>query len=143
MAVVVALLVPTSGDRFAQPVDRAAHVAGAAGDRLRHRSAVDAEVVHRGRQPVFELGVEAVLRLARLQVEEAEHQRAGEAEQRGRERDAHAAERRGEALASASNTEPASPPTFRPLMTLPTEPTVSIRPQNVPSRPRKTSRPVR
>ena len=28
------------------------------------------------------------------------------------------------------------------LITLPTEPTVSIRPQKVPSRPRKTSRPV-
>ena len=49
-------------------------------------------------EPVLEVGVEAVLRLARLQVEEAEHQRAGEAEQRGRERDAHAAQRRGEAF---------------------------------------------
>ena len=43
---------------------------------------------------------------------------------------------------SASNTASASPPTFRPSMTLPTEPTVSIRPQNVPSRPRNTSSPV-
>ena len=42
-----------------------------------------------------------------------------------------------------SNTACESPPTLRVLMTLPTEPTVTIRPQNVPSRPRKTSRPVR
>ena len=62
------------------------------------RVAVDAEIAHGGREPVLEIGVEAVLRLAGLQVEEAEHQRAGEAEQRGRERNAHAAERRGEAL---------------------------------------------
>ena len=44
---------------------------------------------------------------------------------------------------SASKTVPASPPTCRLLMMLPTEPTVSIRPQNVPSRPRKTKSPVR
>jgi hypothetical protein len=43
--------------------------------------------------------VEAVLRLARLQIEEAQNERAGEAEQRGRERDAHAAKRRGESPA--------------------------------------------
>ena len=55
--------------------------------------------MHGGREPVFEVGVEAVLRLARLQIEEAQDQRAGKAEQRGRERDAHAAERRGEPLA--------------------------------------------
>ena len=36
---------------------------------------------------------------------------------------------------SVSNRAPASPPTFRPSITLPTEPTVSIRPQKVPSRP--------
>ena len=41
-----------------------------------------------------------------------------------------------------SNSEPESPPTFSPSITLPTEPTVSIRPQKVPSRPRKTSKPV-
>ena len=49
-------------------------------------------------EPVFEVGVEAVLRLARLQIEKAEDQRAGEAEQRRRKRDAHASERRGEAF---------------------------------------------
>ena len=53
---------------------------------------------HRGGEPVLEVGIEAVLRLARLQIEEAENQRAGKAEQRGRERNAHAAERGGEAL---------------------------------------------
>ena len=53
---------------------------------------------HRGGEPVFEVGIEPVLRLARLQVEKAEDQRAGEAEQRGRKRNAHAAERRGEAF---------------------------------------------
>ena len=99
-------------------------------------------VVDRGREPVFELGVEAVLRLARLQIEEAEHQRAGEAEQRGRERDAHAGERRGEAFAQRVEHRAGVAAAFKPWMTPPTELTVSIRPQNVPSRPRKTSRPV-
>ena len=46
------------------------------------------------RQPVLELVVEAVLRVAGLQVEEADHQRTGEAEERGREARRHAAERR-------------------------------------------------
>ena len=89
------MLVPASVDRLAQAVDGRAHLAGAAAghDRL------GGLVVDRGGEPVFQFGVEAVLRLARLQVEEAEHQRAGETEQRGRERNAHAAERRGEALA--------------------------------------------
>ena len=53
---------------------------------------------HRGGEPVLEVGIEPVLRLARLQVEKAEDQRAGEAEQRGRERNAHAAKRRGQTL---------------------------------------------
>jgi len=43
---------------------------------------------------------------------------------------------------SDSKIAPASPPGLRVLITLPTEPTVSIRPQNVPSSPRNTSRPV-
>ena len=43
---------------------------------------------------------------------------------------------------SESNMLPASPPGLRPWMTLPTELTVSIRPQKVPSRPRNTSSPV-
>ena len=43
---------------------------------------------------------------------------------------------------SESNVALASPPTFRLLITAPTEPTVSIKPQNVPSRPRKISSPV-
>src|SRR3546814_9362372 len=43
--------------------------------------------------PFLEVVVEAVLRLAGLQVEETKHQRTGEAHQRGREGNAHAAER--------------------------------------------------
>ncbi len=43
----------------------------------------------------------------------------------------------------SSNTEPSSPPAESEEMTLLTEVTVSIRPQKVPSRPRKTRRPVR
>ena len=43
---------------------------------------------------------------------------------------------------SVSNVALASPPTFRLLITPPTEVTVSIRPQKVPSRPRKISSPV-
>ena len=56
-----------------------------------------AKVLDRRGQPVLEVGVEAVLRLSRLQVEKAQHERSGQAEQGGREGDAHAAERRGEA----------------------------------------------
>ena len=41
-------------------------------------------------QEVLEFGVEAVLRLPRLQIQKTEDQRAGETEQRGCERDAHA-----------------------------------------------------
>ena len=44
-------------------------------------------------EEVLELGVEPVLRLPRLKVEKAEDQRAGEAEQRRRERNAHARDR--------------------------------------------------
>ena len=50
-----------------------------------------------GREPVLEVVVEHVLRLPGLEVEEAEDERAGKAEERGRERRAHAAQRRGEA----------------------------------------------
>ena len=48
-------------------------------------------------EKLLELGIESILRLARLEVEEAEDQRAGEAEQRRGERHAHAGDRRGEA----------------------------------------------
>src|SRR5215467_5934298 len=51
-----------------------------------------------GGEPILELGIEAVLRLTGLQVEETEHERAGESKQRRRERDSDAAERRGESL---------------------------------------------
>ncbi len=53
------------------------------------------QIAHRGRKPVFEIRIETILRLARLQIEEAEHERAGKAEQRRGKGDAHAAERRG------------------------------------------------
>ena len=53
--------------------------------------------VERG-EPVLEFGVEPALGLAGLEVEEAEDERAGEAEQRGREGQAHALQRRGEAV---------------------------------------------
>ena len=110
--------------------------------RARRRLAADAEIAHGGGEPVLQLGVEAVLRLAGLQVEEAQHQRAGQPEQRRRERDAHAAERRGEALLERIEDRAGVAAGLRVLITLPTEPTVSIRPQKVPSRPRNTSRPV-
>src|SRR6185312_5135451 len=45
------------------------------------------------RQPFLEVVVEAILREAGLEVEKAQHERAGEAEERGAERGAHAAER--------------------------------------------------
>ena len=80
------------GDGVAQLFDRAAHLAGDRG------AGFAGKIVHGGGKPVFQVDVEAVLRLARLQVEEAEHERAGETEQRGREGDAHAGERRGEAF---------------------------------------------
>ena len=98
-------------DRLAQAIDGRAHLAGAAAghDRL------GGLVVNGGGEPVFQFGVETVLRLARLQVEEAEHQRAGETEQRGRERYAHAAERRGEALAQRVEHAAGIAAGFQPL----------------------------
>ena len=58
---------------------------------------VGGQIGDRG-QPVFEFGVEACLGAASLQVEEAEHQGTGQAEQRGREGGAHAGQRRGKPL---------------------------------------------
>ncbi len=49
------------------------------------------------RQPLLEVVVEAVLSEPRLQIEESQHERAGEAEERGAEGGAHAAQGRGEA----------------------------------------------
>ena len=43
---------------------------------------VPTPVLHRGGEPVFQIGIEAVLRLAGLQIEKAENQRAGKPEQR-------------------------------------------------------------
>src|ERR671929_6265 len=53
--------------------------------------------LRQAREPVFELGVEAVLRLAGLEVEKTEDERAREAEERGREGNAHAAQGRRQA----------------------------------------------
>src|SRR4029077_2412822 len=61
--------------RLPQPVDR--------GLQFTARSLLAGIVAYRGSQPVFELGVEAVLRLARLQVEKAEDQRTRKTKQRG------------------------------------------------------------
>ena len=51
---------------------------------MRHRyvAALAGLDVGDGRQPVFELDVEAILRLARLQIEKTQDKRAGQAEQR-------------------------------------------------------------
>jgi hypothetical protein len=95
-----------------------------------------------GRKPVLQFGVEAVLGAAGLEVEEAQHQRAGEAEQRGREGRAHAGQRRGEAeLERVEAPRRVAPPTSSDWMVSPIEPIVCSRPQKVPSRPRKTSKP--
>src|SRR5262249_56797166 len=56
----------------------------------------DAEIAHGGGEPILEFNIEAVLRLAGLQVEKAEHERARKSKQRGRERNADAAEWGGE-----------------------------------------------
>jgi hypothetical protein len=90
---------PSPGACAAARTARASRRAGG-GARHRRRRDVGADIGDR-RQPVFQLGVEAVLRPAGLEVEEAEDQRAGKAEQRGRERRAHAAQRRRQAGPSA------------------------------------------
>src|SRR5262249_52427455 len=77
-------------DGSAEPLDYGRELAGGG------PAPAAAIFAHRRGQPVLEIGVEAVLRLARLQVEKTKHQRTRKAEQRGRERNAHAAERRGE-----------------------------------------------
>ena len=72
------------GDGLAQSLDRRSEISRRrARDRHRaRRLALDAEIMHRGGEPILEFGIEAVLRLARLQVEEAEHERACKPEQR-------------------------------------------------------------
>ena len=49
-------------------------------------------------EKLLELGIEPILRLAGLEIEKAENQGTREAEQRGGERNAHAGDRRGQAL---------------------------------------------
>src|SRR6476620_5773220 len=82
-------------DGAAQAVDRRTDFATHAGSDCRFGGLI---VDGRG-QPILELRVEAVLRLARLQIEETEHERTGKAEQRGGKRNTHAREGRGEAVA--------------------------------------------
>ncbi len=96
MAVATRGLEPPFSCMRAQPFGQHADLVGRLRPR-RHRrdDDVGGQVGDRG-EPVFELGVEARLRAAGLQVEEAEHERAGEAEERGREGRAHAGKRRGE-----------------------------------------------
>src|SRR6185312_371860 len=88
-------------DRLLQPFDRG----GEFGEHLRRRpsrnlaiDAFDAEIAHGGGKPVLKVGVKAALRLAGLQIEEAENERAGKTEERRRKRNAHAVQRRGEAV---------------------------------------------
>src|SRR5260221_2164397 len=59
-----------------QPIDGSLKFAA------RARSALAGISTHGGGEPVFEVGIEAVLRLARLQIEKAEDQRTGKSEQR-------------------------------------------------------------
>ncbi len=66
------------------------------GRRLRHRLD-DGRRLDVAGEKLLELGIKPILRLARLEVEEAEDERTREAEQRGGERDAHAGDRRREA----------------------------------------------
>ena len=86
-------------DRKPQPLDRALQFAAAGG------RAVAGVFLDGGGEPVFQVGVEPVLRLARLQIEKAKDQRAGQTEQRRRERGiSHAAERGGEPPLSGCRT---------------------------------------
>ena len=97
---------------------------------------------HGGGEPVFEVGVEAVLRLARLQVEKARIREPARPNSEDENEMPMPASGAASPSFRVSNRAPESPPTFKPSITLPTEPTVSIRPQKVPSRPRNTSKPV-
>src|SRR5215813_3865084 len=82
-------------DGATQTLDRGTNLAGHAG----HSRRFSGLIVDGGGQPILEFRVEAVLRLARLQIEETEHERAGEAEQRGGKGNTHAREGCGEAVA--------------------------------------------
>ena len=87
---------------------------------LRRRIAADvaADVAHRGREPVFEVGVEAVLRLARSagRGSRAPASRQGRTARTRTKCPCRRAGRRG--LPSASRRSlPASPPTLRPSIT--------------------------
>ena len=92
--------------------DHRQHVGG--GQRLLRLDAGDAELGDRG-EPLLELAVEAVLRVAGEELEQPHDQRAGEAEQRRAEGGAHAAELALEAAASGCrSTPPRSAPPAAP-----------------------------
>src|ERR1700743_1471059 len=63
-------------ERGAQPVDRALQLAAPPPPRPRRASAENS--APGGGEPVLQIGIEPVLRLARLQIQEAEDQRACE-----------------------------------------------------------------
>src|SRR5215470_17555561 len=130
------------GDCLPQSLDGDAQIAL---DRARcGRGCVpaDAEIAHGGGEPILEFNIEAVLRLAGLQVEKAEHERARKSKQEAENAMPMPPSGAASPSLSDSNMAPASPPGLRLLITLPIEPMVSIKPQNVPSRPRNTSRAV-
>ena len=123
--------------------DHHQHVGG--GQRLLGIDAGDAELGDRG-QPLLELAVEAVLRVAGEELEQADDQRAGEAEQRRAEGGAHAAELALEpAHQRVERGHARSAPSFgaSERMVSTTAGTTVARPKKVPSRPRKISRLIR
>ena len=97
-----------------------------------HERLAAAAQAGKAREPFLDVVVKTVLRLRRLQVEKAEHQGAGEAEQRRAKRRTHAAHGGGETRLELfeEHGHQIAWPTDIPLMTSPTEPIVSSRPQN-------------
>jgi len=89
------------------------------------------EVAHRGRQPVSSFGVERfcawlVCRSRKPSISEPARPNSEDENE-----NPHAGERSGKTLLRASKVPAASPPTLSPSKTLPTDETVSIRPQKV------------
>ncbi|EAV45693.1 hypothetical protein SIAM614_23777 [Stappia aggregata IAM 12614] len=92
----VGILAATFLDAFLQGGDRGLYLFDARRIGCVEQAFFRINVGDRG-EPVFQFVVESVLRLAGLQIQEAQHQRARETEQRGREGRAHAGERRFQA----------------------------------------------
>ncbi len=91
-------------DGLGKPRDRGGELgrdAGRGRHEARHGALREADgralLDREGREVVLQFGEEPALRLARLQVEKADDERGAQPEQRGREGDADAGERRGEA----------------------------------------------